>query len=38
VVPESFTHGSSEQRKRWFMIGAQSGDPGQCNTFKAAKL
>lgn len=38
VVPESFTHGSSEQRKRWFTIGAQSGDPGQCNTFKAAKL
>lgn len=38
VVPESFTHGSSEQRKRWFMIGAQSGDPGQCNTFRAAKL
>lgn len=38
VVPESFTHGSSEQRKRWFMIGAQSGDPNQCNTFKAARL
>ena len=38
VVPESFTHGSSEQRKRWSMIGAQSGDPNQCNTFKAARL
>lgn len=38
VVPESFTHGSSEQRKRWFTIGAKSGNPNQCNTFKAARL
>lgn len=38
VVPESFTHGSSEQRMRWFSIGAKSGDINQCNTFKAAKL
>lgn len=38
VVPESFTHGSSEQRKRWFTIGAKSGDLNQCNTFKAARL
>lgn len=38
VVPESFTHGSSEQRMRWFKLGASSGDPNQCNTFKAARL
>lgn len=38
VVPESFTHGSSEQRKRWFTIGAKSGNQNQCNTFKAARL
>ena len=38
VVPDSFTHGSSEQRMRWFSHGLQSGDPGQCDTFKAARL
>ena len=38
VVPDSFTHGSSEQRMRWFKRGLQSGDPGQCDTFKAAQL
>jgi len=38
VVPDSFTHGSSEQRMRWFNRGLQSGDPGQCDTFKAAQL
>ncbi|HEX2204965.1 MAG TPA: neutral zinc metallopeptidase [Longimicrobium sp.] len=38
VVPESFTHGSSAQRVRWFQRGFQSGDPAQCNTFDAATL
>jgi uncharacterized protein len=38
VVPESFTHGSSAQRVRWFKRGIESGDPGQCDTFAASKL
>ena len=38
VVPESFTHGSSAQRMRWFSRGMQGGDPGQCDTFKATRL
>lgn len=35
---ESFTHGTSEQRVRWFMKGLQTGDPGQGDTFSAAQL
>lgn len=33
VVPDSFTHGTSAQRLKWFRRGFDSGDPGQCNTF-----
>lgn len=33
AVPESFTHGSSSQRVRWFKQGMQTGNPQQCNTF-----
>jgi predicted metalloprotease len=38
VVPESFTHGSSEQRVRWFRRGLESGRPQDCDTFSAARL
>ena len=38
VAPESFTHGSSEQRARWFRIGLESGDLKQCDTFATARL
>jgi predicted metalloprotease len=38
VVPDSFTHGSSEQRERWFRRGFDSGDPGVCDTFSAKTL
>jgi hypothetical protein len=34
VVPESFTHGTSEQRVRWFRRGIESGDFSDCNTFE----
>ena len=38
VVPESFTHGTSEQRVRWFKRGMDTGRPKDCDTFAAASL
>ena len=38
IVPESFTHGTSEQRVRWFKRGMESGDVRQCDSFSAASL
>lgn len=38
VMPDAFTHGSSEQRMRWFRIGVEKGDPAACDTFRAGRL
>jgi uncharacterized protein len=38
VVPDAFTHGTSEQRKRWFMIGFNEGKVSACNTFQTAQF
>ena len=37
VVPDAFTHGSSEQRTRWFMTGLRSGQVSSCDTFQAPR-
>jgi predicted metalloprotease len=36
AVPDSFTHGSTEQRQRWFNTGFRSGSVASCNTFAPA--
>jgi len=38
VVPDSFTHGTAEQRQRWFYTGFRSGSLQSCNTFSSAQL
>jgi predicted metalloprotease len=38
VNPDSFTHGTSEQRRRWFTTGYRSADAGGCDTFSADEL
>jgi predicted metalloprotease len=38
VVPDSFTHGTSSQRQRWFDIGLQNGSVKRCDTFAARQL
>jgi predicted metalloprotease len=35
VVPDSFTHGTSAQRMKWFNAGLESGDCNSCDTFNA---
>lgn len=38
VVPDAFTHGTSEQRVRWFRRGLESGRTRACDTFRADRL
>ena len=38
AVPETFTHGTAEQRVRWFRTGFETGSLTACNTFEARRL
>ena len=38
VTPDTFTHGTSEQRQHWFTVGYQTGDPKRCDTYDATDL
>ncbi|MCF6508697.1 hypothetical protein E9549_14975, partial [Blastococcus sp. MG754426] len=38
VDQDAFTHGTSEQRRRWFLTGYETGDPGRCDTFATDDL
>ena len=38
VVPESFTHGTAEQRMHWFKTGMDQGSIAACNTFSSSKI
>jgi uncharacterized protein len=38
INPESWSHGSSAERQKWFTIGYQTGDPNKCDTFAATNL
>jgi hypothetical protein len=38
VVPDAFTHGSADQRRRWFTTGLKAGAVDSCNTFSVAEL
>ena len=38
VVPDAFTHGSSQQRVRWFKAGLKGGSVASCDTFEGAQL
>ncbi|MDE0755417.1 MAG: neutral zinc metallopeptidase [Woeseiaceae bacterium] len=38
IAPDSFVHGSSAQRVRWFKVGFEEGNPDRCDTFSATSL